>query len=541
MPWDVIWPQESVAYIRVTPKSWEGLEDDETVSEYTYIYEDRIVHIWESNVYEHPDQEEEDEIARARIIWERLNPAADWFYCHTDGTRIGDGEAIPHHAHIIIGLRDEVDPDWWHRAMRGMKESETITPTSHWTEDESEDEESTPNTDSEFAQPECLAPARLDQHGATAQVDGDKDAHPDEDPDTMQRQETFTEEKSVLSTDPEFAQPECLAPAKLFQPGATAQVDGDKDAHSDEDSDITQGKSASCTADECLRSELSALRSSVPNTFHAFISFWRQSVQMFFSPKNAIADFQRRVKELWNIPKKHYYLLFNGVHDSIPPKSWSNNTLVQVKIKGLLGGSPIRYRYATRFDGKRTKGSGPVIQTAKEIAEKLKIPPHGLRVNHGGHVLPLSATLKDIFGEEDNGTFDFEKGRCHEIIIEHPKGIWKGFGKGEQTFAELVSLKWWDLDDGDLLREDGEEFQTSELIRDVANWESPTQFRWMENEEKALDRGMSWWENDTDSFSDLLNVTFIHGFEELKWEGRADTPISQIQDENWFASDEKTA
>jgi hypothetical protein len=77
MPWDVIWPQKSVAYIRVTPKSSADLENDETVSVYTYIYEDRIVHILESNVYEHPDQEEGDEIARAKIIWERLNPAAD--------------------------------------------------------------------------------------------------------------------------------------------------------------------------------------------------------------------------------------------------------------------------------------------------------------------------------------------------------------------------------------------------------------------------------------------------------------------------------
>jgi hypothetical protein len=115
-PWEKAWPKESIAYIRVQPKSWDELEDDEDASLYTYIYEDRVVHIWESNVYDHDGQEEEDEIARAKIIWERLKPAADWFFCHTDGSRIGDGEHIPHHAHIIIGLRDEVDPDWWHKA-----------------------------------------------------------------------------------------------------------------------------------------------------------------------------------------------------------------------------------------------------------------------------------------------------------------------------------------------------------------------------------------------------------------------------------------
>jgi hypothetical protein len=132
------------------------LEADESVSCYTYIYKDRIVHIWEATDYDYPEQEEEDEIARAKIIWERLHPAADWFFCHPDGTRIGDGESIPHHAHIIIGLRDEVDPDWWHKAM-----SESVSPPSHWTDDDSE------NPDSEVTQPECLAPARLDQPDAT--------------------------------------------------------------------------------------------------------------------------------------------------------------------------------------------------------------------------------------------------------------------------------------------------------------------------------------------------------------------------------------
>jgi hypothetical protein len=164
MPWDVIWPKESVACIRVTPRPDAELEDNESVNCFTYIYEDRVTHIWEASEYDHPGQEEEDEIARAKIIWERLNPAADWFYCHTDGTRIGDGESIPHHAHIIIGLRDEVDPEWWHKAM-----SESVSPPSHRVDEDSD--YSNPG----IAQPECLAPARLAQPGTTAQADGDKD------------------------------------------------------------------------------------------------------------------------------------------------------------------------------------------------------------------------------------------------------------------------------------------------------------------------------------------------------------------------------
>jgi hypothetical protein len=63
----------------------------------------------------------------------------------------------------------------------------------------------------------------------------------------------------------------------------------------------------------------------------------------------------------------------------------------------------------------------------------------------------------------------------------------------------------------------------------------------MENEEKAFQKGAGFSEDEADTFLDQVSVTLIHGFEELKWEGQADTPISQIQDENWFATEEKTA
>jgi hypothetical protein len=72
---------------------------------------------------------------------------------------------IPHHARIIIGLREEVDPDWWNRAMR---ESEHISPPSHWAE------ETSVISNPEFTQPERQAPARLCQPGAAAQAGGDK-------------------------------------------------------------------------------------------------------------------------------------------------------------------------------------------------------------------------------------------------------------------------------------------------------------------------------------------------------------------------------
>jgi hypothetical protein len=83
---------------------------------------------------------------------------------------------------------------------------------------------------------------------------------------------------------------------------------------------------------------LEILRKSDPDTRQAIISFEKQSVQMFFTPENAIADFCRKVKELWNIPRKLFYLLINGVHEDALWKSRSRDNAVQVKIKGLLGG-----------------------------------------------------------------------------------------------------------------------------------------------------------------------------------------------------------
>jgi hypothetical protein len=186
----------------------------------------------------------------------------------------------------------------------------------------------------------------------------------------------------LIVPDPDPVQPECLAPAMLDQPGAMAQDRDGKDANQTQIED-----------------------SLLPN-YHCFA----------VRSRTGFAHSSRSI-----------------------PNFWTENTMVQIKIKGLLGGAPIRYRYATLFEGKRTKGSGPVIQTAKEIAEKLKIPIQGLRVNRGGHVFPLSASLSEIFGDEDNGTFDFEKGRVNEISIEHPLGVWKAFGKGEQSFTELAS------------------------------------------------------------------------------------------------------
>jgi hypothetical protein len=77
-----------------------------------------------------------------------------------------------------------------------------------------------------------------------------------------------------------------------------------------------------------IRFQLEGLKASIWDTLRAIISFERQSVQMFFSPKNAVTDFKKKVKELWTIPERMYHLLINGAHESISQITWPNLTSV---------------------------------------------------------------------------------------------------------------------------------------------------------------------------------------------------------------------
>jgi hypothetical protein len=89
---------------------------------------------------------------------------------------------------------------------------------------------------------------------------------------------------------------------------------------------------------ENLNSELEMLRKQIPSTRLAIITFEKHSVQMLFSPEQALIDFRRKIKELWNIPEKMFYLLVNGKHEDQVVKEWPTQSLVTVCLRGLLGG-----------------------------------------------------------------------------------------------------------------------------------------------------------------------------------------------------------
>jgi hypothetical protein len=109
-------PLSTVAYIRVTPKPDAQLEADESVNAITYFSEDREVKVWSACDAEDDDQIERDDICRNRIIWERMNPAGDWFFCHVSGERIEAGKVIPHGSRVLICHCDDADPDWWRKS-----------------------------------------------------------------------------------------------------------------------------------------------------------------------------------------------------------------------------------------------------------------------------------------------------------------------------------------------------------------------------------------------------------------------------------------
>jgi hypothetical protein len=71
----------------------------------------------------------------------------------------------------------------------------------------------------------------------------------------------------------------------------------------------------------------------------ALISFGSQVRQVFFEPHDAIQRVTQKINEIWNIPRKIYWLSVNGKHESLVT-SWPQNSSVQIRIKGPAGYDP---------------------------------------------------------------------------------------------------------------------------------------------------------------------------------------------------------
>jgi hypothetical protein len=82
-----------------------------------------------------------------------------------------------------------------------------------------------------------------------------------------------------------------------------------------------------------------------------------------------------------------------------------------------------------------------------------------------------------------------------------------------------------------------EMFQMNQRLNEAPIPNKVSSFQWCEDEETADRRQAA----EFDDFSNLISVLFIRGIETLKWTGTSDYPISQIQEDEWFAQEESTA
>jgi hypothetical protein len=245
---------------------------------------------------------------------------------------------------------------------------------------------------------------------------------------------------------------------------------------------ITQGKSASCTADESLGSELETLRSSVPSTLQAIITFGKHSIQTFFSPENALADFRKKVKEVWNIPSKIYYLFINGAHESRIPEVWSMTTVIQVKAKGLLGGGR-KGALTLVIEGEECRCY--TNQTFREAFEDrdLEIKANQLISVENGAPIGIEELIGEYFGAGSTDELDWDIEEEDDQESYDPRDPYKDWIKlsycldeewrqivvgRERTMRSFVSDNWDDFEWAEF-RHQGKRFDPDALLLDHAD------------------------------------------------------------------------
>jgi hypothetical protein len=76
----------------------------------------------------------------------------------------------------------------------------------------------------------------------------------------------------------------------------------------------------------------------------------------------------------------------------------------------------------------------------------------------------MRAELREILGEDDNATFDIEKGTCLVFRVEAPREVWSAYGSEQQTFPEALKPLGLDRDEGYILNEDSEKVRLDDKI-----------------------------------------------------------------------------
>jgi hypothetical protein len=104
-----------------------------------------------------------------------------------------------------------------------------------------------------------------------------------------------------------------------------------EDEEDDEDADPECESSVKAE----LRDQVLILRSHGAETKSELVSWNGQTKQMFFNPDHAIEELTSQIKNHWSIPRKVYWLQFNGKHES-QVQSWPQESSATIKVKACV-------------------------------------------------------------------------------------------------------------------------------------------------------------------------------------------------------------
>jgi hypothetical protein len=109
------------------------------------------------------------------------------------------------------------------------------------------------------------------------------------------------------------------------------QAVGIVETRSDSDHTASEGRLRN------LKEEITQLKQD-EGSLSALVSLGKDTRQIFFEAHNAVQRLVQKIKEIWNIPRKLYWLSVNGKHES-QITSWPKTSNVEIKIRGLGAGN----------------------------------------------------------------------------------------------------------------------------------------------------------------------------------------------------------
>jgi hypothetical protein len=117
-----------------------------------------------------------------------------------------------------------------------------------------------------------------------------------------------------------------------------------------------------------------------------------------------------------------------------------------------------------------------------------------------------------MFGDQDNATFDIEKGPCYRFSIRSPQGDWEGCGDYHQSFKEILRLQGLTVPEGYLIDQEGREIKFNQEVSTVLKPDVIDEFQredWDDHWDDAYEP--SWNRIGEDYEQGTVSVSIIWG------------------------------